>query len=289
VSSSMQAILAKCEIKVWSRAKIDKEKTEEVLTAEGAAKGCGKWSKNVMPKKVIGKENLIDAIANVASKARSLHGELTLPWEPWPLLPVKNEPRYRQGMAATKATFYSLVSQLPEKWTAYTNEAIKAQGGLARSEDYPDVETVMRKYFFDYAFAPVPTANHFVASLAESSLKELREQMEVRNAELVKVAQANLIARLVNPLKEFAERLANPDERKFGKTLGMLERVCNEVDNLNSTTGDASITGLVSMTRNLVTALTPDALQDEAIAKSVKETTEKIVAQFGEPYVRKFA
>lgn len=293
VSSSngaLQAILARCEIKAWSRSKTDKDKTEAVLAEEHAAQDAGRWKKNVMPKSVIGQENLIYAIASVAGKARALHHELSMPWEsPWNLLPVKNEPAYRQGMMAARITFNNLVQQLPERWEGYLAKAKEGQGGLYRAEDYPDIESVMRKYFFRYDFSPVPTAGHFVASLAEASMKELREQMEARNTERMQAAQASLIERLVKPLKEFAERLANPDERKFGKTLTMLERVCNEVDNLNSTTGDASITGLVSVTRNLVTALTPDALQDEAIAKSVKETTEKIVAQFGEPYKRRFA
>jgi len=181
VSLASMAMLVELRISTWTARKRDNETTMEVNTSKEADQDSGSVYKYLMA----GSDHL-KKIEKYAAKCRSWNGTQTLPWmKGIGLLPMENFFHYRGQLGTMESNFYALVDAFIAEYPKIKNDQAFRLGKYYRAEEFPDVETLPRRFKFEYNFLPVPEKGDFRIRCEEQVRADLAEQYEkMYNAKL---------------------------------------------------------------------------------------------------------
>ena len=280
VSLSSMAMLVELRISTWTARKRDNETTMDVNTSKEADQDAGSVYKYLMA----GSDHL-KKIEKYAAKCRGWNSTQTLPWmKGVGLLPMENFFKYREQLGTMEANFYALVKDFINAYPQIKNDQAFKLGKYYRADEFPDVETLPRRFKFEYNFLPVPESGDFRINCEARVKADLQEQYDKMFQDKLQEAMRDPWDRLHAMLIRMSERLTDDDggERKIFRD-SLLENaveLCDLLTRLN-VTKDPELEKARRMLEQAVTITDiKDLRADESSRIELKASVEEIINKF---------
>jgi len=208
VSLSSMAMLVELRISTWTARKRDNDTTEEVNKAKKADSDAGSVYKYLMA----GSDHL-KKIEKYAAKCRAWNNQQTLPWmKGVGLLPMENFFAYRDQLGTMESNFNTLVDDFIKVYPSLVSAQAFKLGDYFRADEFPDAETLPRRFKFEYNFLPVPEKGDFRIKCEERVRQDLAEQYDKMFNQKLAEAMREPWERLHEVLTHMTERLTDaPD------------------------------------------------------------------------------
>ena len=208
VSLSSMAMLVELRISTWTARKRDNDTTDEVNKAKKADSDAGSVYKYLMA----GSDHL-KKIEKYAAKCRAWNNQQTLPWmKGVGLLPMENFFAYRDQLGTMESNFTALVEDFIKVYPSLVSAQAFKLGDYFRADEFPDAETLPRRFKFEYNFLPVPEKGDFRIKCEERVRQDLAEQYDKMFTQKLAEAMREPWERLHEVLTHMTERLTDaPD------------------------------------------------------------------------------
>ena len=256
------------------KTRTDKGLSKEVKAEHGLGEDSGDWKKNRFPK------NALLPIEQIATAARAYHDAVTLPFDKGiGILPAALVMEYAERMKGFAAKFYAAVnSHFRANYPDFVAWARAKHNGTFNADDYPDVEELVKEFYFKTVPLPVPDASHYQTTIA-SLLGTDTESVNVRVQDAMQEGMRELMKRMIEPIKAMAEKLVEePKMRKNGKMaedicfrdtlIGNIKEIAELAPKLNLS-GDPVIDQFAAQMTKLAN-VSPEKLRDDKSERAMK-------------------
>ena len=206
---SDKAMLVKLSIKRAALTKRDHAITTQVQQQ------YGDQSLTVLTQLFKDKSSPIRQIVSAANEVYAYHRKHTIPYiDAGPrILPSSNYFEYTQDVKQLITRVDRLIEdympyydQMVQDDISYRRQAAQATGktSSAHVDDYPTAETFANSMAIEYRFSPMPDARHFLFDMSDEDL----EVFNRAEADAVAAANADVVGRMLTPIRALVERLA---------------------------------------------------------------------------------
>lgn len=285
MSISSSAILVDLNMSLWTGRKLDKKVSEEVNVSKNTAVNAGSYSKNLMA----GAQSLVSITKFVAS-TRLWHMGQTLPWSDsgTRLVTMANFMDYKTTLSMRENTFNNMVGKFIGEYPSLVNNAANMLGALFDVNEYPDVDSVRKKFKVAYTFSPIPEAGDFRIDANNDVVRELEEQYRASYQARVNDAMKDAWGRLHEILSHISERMCEdegadgePIKRKFRES--MLQNafdLCGLLTKLN-VTNDGNLEQARQELEQAISGIdVKDLRENKGIRKEMKSKVDGILNKF---------
>lgn len=263
------ALVVNLSISMWAGHKLDKAKTSEVNYNANAESDASRVNKHLVSKASLA------AIVRAAGAMRQYVYRATLPWgdNGDRLIGASGYMAFVEEFAKLKQQFDEAVEDFIT--VQYPAERARAQfrmGDMFVPGEYPEPETLRRKFGATLDVHGVPAATDLRAQLRDEDIQHLRAEIENHNAAKLRTAMQTLWQRLFDTVSHFADRMqedeTTPDGcRRFkDATVRNLHRLLAEVPALNIS-GDPALDELCDDLRAKLSGLEATTLRTSPTAR----------------------
>jgi hypothetical protein len=133
---------------------------------------------------------------------------------------VSNFITYKEQLATLETNYNALVQKFIIAYPNLVSAAAFQLGALFDREEYPEPDTIERKFQFSVNFLPVPTAGDFRVDIGEEAKQELIASCNNAYNDRLDLAMKDAWGRLHEQLLRMSDRLADldtPRELKNGE------------------------------------------------------------------------
>lgn len=206
ISIASSAMLVELSISTWTARKLDKKVSTKVDLDSGAKTKVVNANKNLMAG-----TGVLDTIVKYAANARAWHLSQTLPWTDngSRLLPMSNFVNYKKQLGELEANYEALVDKFIIAYPNLVSAAAFQLGTLFDRNEYPDENSLKRKFKFTYSFFPVPTAGDFRIDINEEAKAEIIANCNSAYEDRLNNAMREAWSRLHDCLSRMSERLTD--------------------------------------------------------------------------------
>jgi hypothetical protein len=276
-------MMVELNISCWTARKLDKKVSEEVDSAKNTKVKAGNYHKHLLA----GNPHL-DAVVKYAAKVRLWNTQQTIPWSDSGSRIVTMENLfnggYKRQLDDHKIEFDRLATNFISVYPTLISAAAFQLGDLFDRDEYPEVDTLQKKFKFGYSLIPIPTAGDFRIEIGEQAKAELVAQYEAAFNERLNNAMRDVWDRLYDCLSHMSERLASDDEGKRKVFHGTLLTNAQELITLLSRLNVTNDPKLEQARRDLQAALVNtdiSSLKDsDYIRENVKSKVDDILKRF---------
>jgi len=281
ISIASSAMLVEMSISAWTARKLDKKVSTQVDLSNSTKTRAGNYNKNLLAG-----TGFLDTITKYAANARAWHLSQTLPWSDngIRLLPMSNFMAYKENLVTLEKNYQALVDKFIVAYPNLVSAAAFQLGDLFDRTEYPDADTVARKFKFNVNYLPVPMAGDFRVDINEEAKAELVQNCERAYTDRLNNAMKDAWGRLHECLTRMSERLSDDDNgnRKVFRD-SLVENAVELVDLLKhfNLTGDANMEQ--ARTELAVAIMNHDAedLRESHMAReAVKNKVDAILGKF---------
>lgn len=283
---SERAMLVALHVGTWSGMMTDREVSDDVQARYDAQEGAGRYNKRLVA------QSFLKDINQAASRARTVHRTLTLPWgdSGERIITTKSYQTYTQQMHTARVAFDSAAMKFVKEWPNQTilSEAKARLGKMYIAEDYPSAEDLAKRFSLDVEVNKVPESADFRANLADSSVKAIVKDIERRTNERVERAMKDAYSRVAEVVQKMMEGLrayepAQGDEgpkKNFRDSLVYNVNEVAELLPLINITGDAKLDALHTQLVKELVEHSPEVLKkDKGKRDATADRAEKILAK----------
>jgi hypothetical protein len=281
MSISSSAVLVKLSISTWTASKLDKVRTEQVLTNNNASGRAAQVRKNLMA----GTQKIKD-IADFAARCRTENNTLTLPWEDRGnrVLPTSLMLDYKRKFDGYKNQFTQMCGDLVVNYDAMKQTARNYLGDMYDESDYPPVEEIASKYDWQMVFTPMPDAGHFYLDIPSHELEEIKASLRMENDERMQTASRTAWDRLHKMLVGMADKLGDSEEetkrRWHDSFVTNAQEMCGMLTHLNITK-DPELERARQMLERTMLGANVEQLKESPVARdNMKRSVDAILEQF---------
>jgi hypothetical protein len=280
ISLASMAMLVELRIGTWTARKRDNETTMEVNTSKEADQDSGSVYKYLMA----GSDHL-KKIEKYSAKCRAWHGTQTLPWmKGIALLPMENFFKYREQLGTMEGNFHALVEDFIKVYPQLKSDQAFKLGKYYRADEFPDVETLPRRFKFEYNFLPVPEKGDFRIACEDAIKADLAEQYEKMYQSKLADAMREPWNRLRDLLERMADRLADTEagERKIFRDsiIDNAVEMCDLLTRLN-VTKDPALEEARRMLERAIAGMDPKDLRESQGARlELRSSVQDIIGKF---------
>lgn len=279
---SERAMLATLHAGSWGGSMADKEVTEEVNASYKAEKDAGRYSKQLIARK------FLTHVSSKVGLAQRTHKILTLPWEDGGtrILSTSGYFGYVEAMRLQRLTIEAAAKGFVADFPTYVAEAQTRLGTMFNPDDYPDAESVRKKFYIDVEIKPVPEAADFRAKLSDASVKAIVKDIEKRSAQRLEQAMNDVFLRVADVTGKMVERLRSYEPSKEGeKSSGRfrdslvtnIKELADLLPGLNIT-ADPRLDQLQQQLLDDLVEHSPEVLRSDAkVRKRVSDKAERIL------------
>ena len=277
------AVQVELNISVWTANKLDRNVTDTVLNSNGASKGSGKFTKNLMAGTHHRKE-----IADFAAACRMWHNTQTLPWaDRGPrILPMSLFLDYKQEANTRKQEFEAMVDNFMSQYEHLKQVARASLGTLDNEDDYPSAEEVRSKFGFRLVISPIPESKDFRLDIPQQDLEEAMENYEQDFNTRIADAMREPWNKLHKMLTGMSERLteingpAQEKKRWHEAFITNAQNLCSMLTHLNIT-GDPDLeTARKQLELTMLGADIDDIKYNPQARETMKTKVDSILEQF---------
>jgi hypothetical protein len=283
ISIATSAMMVELNISCWTARKLDKKVSEEVDTAKNTKVKAGNYHKHLLA----GNPHL-DAVVKYAAKVRLWNTQQTIPWSDSGSRIVTMENLfnggYKRQLDDHKIEFERLAANFINVYPTLISAAAFQLGDLFDRDEYPEVESIAKKFKFNYSLIPIPTSGDFRVDIAEQAKAELIADYERAFNERLNNAMRDVWDRLYECLSHMSERLASDDEGKRKVFHGTLLTNATELISLLTRLNITNDPKLEQARRDLQAALGNTDIsalkESDYIRENVKAKVDDILKRF---------
>jgi hypothetical protein len=281
ISIASSAMLVELSISAWTARKLDKKVSTQVDLDKNAKTRAGNYNKNLLAG-----TGFLDTINKYAASARHWHSTQTLPWSDngLRLLPMSNFLAYKQNLVTLEKNYQALVDKFIVAYPNLVSAAAFQLGDLFDRSEYPEPDTVARKFKFRVNYLPVPMAGDFRVDINEEAKAEIIMSCEGLYKERLDNAMKDAWTRLHDCLLRMSERLSdneNGDRKRIHDTL--VENAVELTSLLKhfNLTGDSNMETARTELENAIKNHDADDLRESHMAReAVKTKVDAILSKF---------
>jgi hypothetical protein len=274
-------MLVELSISAWTARKLDKKVSTQVDLDKQTKTRAGNYNKNLLAG-----TGFLDTINKYAASARHWHSTQTLPWSDngLRLLPMSNFLAYKQNLVTLEKNYQALVDKFIVAYPNLVSAAAFQLGDLFDRSEYPEPETVARKFKFRVNYLPVPMAGDFRVDINEEAKAEIIMSCEGLYKERLDNAMKDAWTRLHDCLLRMSERLSdneNGDRKRIHDTL--VENAVELTSLLKhfNLTGDSNMETARTELENAIKNHDADDLRESHMAReAVKTKVDAILSKF---------
>lgn len=257
-----KALLVRLNIGQWTARKQDKRVEKEVEEKYGAH-DAGSYHKALVAREAI---NLIAVIVN---EVRDYHYTNSLPWsdEGVRLLPTENYLPYTSKMSAFKSKFQAAVEEFISNYPALIEDAKGRLNGLFDPKDYPDVQKIERKFYFETSFDAIPESADIRVNIQADEIAKIRAGIEARVQTATGDAMKDLYLRLNDVVSRAFERLSGSSNIFRDTLISNIVELVGLLPRLNLT-GDETLEALRVEAEAKLTKYDPQTLREYPSARA---------------------
>jgi len=277
-SIASAAMLVELSISQWTAAKKDKGATEDLLRQYNAKAGTVNARKELLA----GVKELAD-IKSFVARARGIVTGSTLPWTDTGirLLPTASYFKFHEQVTGLQNEFDTLVESFLSTYQWERDKAQATLGGLWRSEDYPSVDAVRRKFAFRIHYMPVPDTGDWRVEVGQQGNDALKDHYQNYFDSRLKLITGDVyekfgekVTRLINSM-DWTE--GEKPKRMYQTTF---DAVCELVDIMQdfNLTGDTTMEALRKQLATVMDGVSLESIkEDHALRAQKKEQLERAV------------
>ena len=281
ISIASSAMLVELSISAWTARKLDKKVSAQVDLDKHAKTRAGNYNKNLLAG-----TGFLDTINKYAASARHWHSTQTLPWSDngLRLLPMSNFLAYKQNLVTLEKNYQALVDKFIVAYPNLVSAAAFQLGDLFDRSEYPEPDTIARKFKFRVNYLPVPMAGDFRVDINEEAKAEIIMSCEGLYKERLDNAMKDAWTRLHDCLLRMSERLSdneNGDRKRIHDTL--VENAVELTSLLKhfNLTGDSNMETARTELENAIKNHDADDLRESHMAReAVKTKVDAILSKF---------
>ena len=280
VSLSSMAMLVELRISTWTARKRDNSTTEEVNRSKNADSDAGSVYKYLMA----GSEHL-KKIEKYAAKCRAWNAQQTLPWmKGVGLLPMANFFAYREQLGTMEANFNILVEDFVKVYPTLVSAQAFKLGDYFDATEFPDADTLHRRFKFGFNFLPVPEKGDFRIQCEERVREDLAEQYDKMFNDKLAEAMREPWERLHAVLTHMSDRLTDSQtgERNIFRDsiINKPMELCGLLTRLN-VTNDPKLEEARRMLEIALSGVDAQDLRDLSSARAeLKSSVQEIIGKF---------
>ena len=281
MSIASSAMLVEMSISTWTARKLDKKVSTQVDFDKNTKTRAGNYNKNLLAG-----TGFLDTITKYAATARAWHLSQTLPWSDngLRLLPMSNFLTYKSQLATLERNYMALVDKFIIAYPNLVSAAAFQLGELFDRSEYPEADTIARKFKFNVNYLPVPMAGDFRVDIGEEAKAEIIASCEGVYNERLNNAMKDAWTRLHECLMRMSERLSDDEkgERKIFRD-SLVENAVELTALLKhfNLTKDANMEQARTELENAIKNHDADDLRENFIAReSVKAKVDDILSKF---------
>lgn len=286
----LEGVLCSFSYGCISGTKRDPTITREVLDNKNAGEDAGSWSNRLFPAKVCGKKNAFTDLRGHLAQMRSWHYSNTYLYEDllWRILPEKRIEAYKQVVEIDgKARASELLEAFIEGLPTLIDMARLGRGEAFKESDYPTADQAREKFYYTVSYRPIPTGDGLNPAFFQEAISEIN----ARNEQKMKEANAALIERFMAPFKILKEQLENPEGRKLKPVMESIVEITGMVESLDLS-GNTELVASAKQMHDLFAQLQPEMVKkDEEVRKMLGTTCGNVLSsleRFGNIGARKF-
>lgn len=275
------AVLVSLKIGIWNTKRKDKGTSEKVKLDAGAQGNVGAYNKNLVPD-----FRELESITKFSADCRNWIKRTTVPWTFDGVNVVSTTTLWNgfdQEMQDRQKQFYAMRDDVLLEYANARQAAQFRLGSMFDATEYPSVDEVSTKFYFDYSYHPVPQAGDFRVDVSNQGLQFLQEQFEREANKAVAEAMTSLWERVKKTTETLSNQLRVSKDEKgklYQSTLDTALDLCNMMKDLNLT-GDPK---MERMRRDLFSTLNGmdlnDLKKDETARLSVKQEIDDLLSKF---------
>lgn len=274
---AQSSVLLRLHIGIPELKRKDKKASAELADAKGAKRSRLRVHKSLIECATL------DEMTRLRTTIRAFVDHHTVAWDDgvrWlsneNLIPVTNYVEEQFELLDTLRN--DLLSQYPA-------EIAKAQLELADTFDeseYPSLQKYVSMFHWNLSIEPLPTGNDFRLQAEQHVIDDLCEKYNAALDSRIKAASQSLWERLLKPLTNMSERLADSDtgeHKRFHSTL--VQNVLDIVDVMRSSnlTNDPEMDRVRKELKAVLTGVTADGLKSsDPLRRHTKQEIDKIIA-----------
>lgn len=308
--ANIPAVLISYSVSVLSNSRQDPAITKGVKELHKLTGKSGKWIKYKLP------EEALEQVRKAATRGRSNHYALTLPWEEGQrLLPLSARGAYDAQIEKDRTFFNACVEDFITNYPDWVDVAKEMHNGTFAPSDYPGLEAypgtkpsgvsaedwtaqvaamklsegyavrLREEFSLTVTPSPIPQASHFNATMRGM----YGDALEQANQSRIDAAVKAVWDRLLEPVAHMVERLSDPGKVYRDSLVDNVREILQLLPQLNIT-GDAKLVAAAEQIRTKLAALNPDALRQSTVLRAqVTGAAKSILATFGQMGSRKLA
>lgn len=256
------ALVAKLHIRMLGNRTKDEILTDEVHSSHNMAEDTGGYYKCPLPKACFAE------VHGAACATRGKHKQLTFMSPYGSILPAGKLADYTEAMRQMQERWDEAVAAFLRAYPENLAIARRKLGSAFRPEDYPTGPDVARSFRFESLLLPLPNADALddIAGLADSRVRQMREQIAATSRAAEEGIRRQLLNRILQRVQNLGTALANP---AYNPNSAVLERFTQMLDDVAvmNITQDAEITRLVADCRAHLT-LNAERLRESQDARN---------------------
>jgi len=266
MSIHKKGMIGYLQISTWTARKYDRKISREIED-QYHANEAGRYNKILIAKQFLAN------IQKIVSNARTFHYENTLPWfdNGGRLLPAANYFDYIAKIKSFKDKFEYEVNRFISMYTDYKDEARNRLNGMFNDIDYPEVDSLLKKYALSTQINPIPNADDFRVTLNQNEVNNIKAAIEQQIRKSTDQAKTDLWLRLYKVVEHMVERLSKADHKFKNSLVTNITELCELLPKLNITE-DINLTTAMIEIKTKLTGFTPTTLREDV---SIRTKTAK--------------
>lgn len=254
----------------WTARKYDAKVTQEIDENHSAHKS-GRFNKTLII------SNLLDDVMTCVNKARSFHYKITMPWDDagQRLLPVASYFDYTKAMEEFQTEHENKVMLFLREYPTLRENAKNRLNTLFNESDYPDVQTLKKKFNISYKITPVADESDLRVQLSKDEVSEIRKNIENGLSEKINNAKNSIVLRAEAAVSSMYEKISDKNSTFRDSLVGNIVSLIELIPSMNFDNDEQ----LVKLTKKLSKLdVSVDSLRkDMKVRKETAETAKKVL------------
>lgn len=223
-----KVMIVNLTISQWAARKYDRTATKEVEDNH-QAKEAGRFNKILM------QSDTLTKLGKLGNKIRLYHYENTLPWgdNGDRIIPTEKYFEYVTQIGMMKYEFMGVAEQFIQEYAVEKENAKVRLNSLYVESDYPEPDTVMKKFDIGVKFMPVADGNDLRVNMSEDIINTIKSQITRELETRVATATDDMLGRLREKVSCMVEALSDKDKVFRDTLVGNIQALCENLPMMN--------------------------------------------------------
>lgn len=246
LSLKEKVMIVNLTISQWAARKYDRTATKEVEDNH-QAKEVGRFNKILMQSETLTK------LGKLGNKIRLYHYENTLPWgdNGDRIIPTEKYFEYVTPIGMMKYEFMETATVFISEYAEAKENAKMRLNSLYNEADYPEPDSVLKKFDVSVKFMPVADGNDLRVNMSDEIINTIKSQITRELEQRVAIATEYMMSRLREAVGRMVETLVDKDKVFRDTLVGNIQSLCETLPLMNFN-NDPKLTEAIRYCKQLI-------------------------------------